>query len=94
MTGEPPFSANNRELLYRKILNSQPEYDTDNFDNDCIDLIKKMLDKDYKNRINIESVKKHKFFKDINFNEVEQMKFKCPIMTYLKKKFDINKIHD
>jgi len=40
-----------------------------------------MLDKDYKNRINIENVKKHKFFKDINYDEVEHMKPKCPIMT-------------
>jgi len=42
MTGNPPFVSSNRDVLYRKILNSEPVFE-EGFDKDACDLIKNIL---------------------------------------------------
>lgn len=53
MTGNPPFVSNNKDLLYRKIINCNPEYDYDNQDANAISLINEMLSKKQNERPDI-----------------------------------------
>jgi len=94
MTGNPPFVSNNKDLLYRKIINCQPEFNEDKQDIDSINLIKAMLSKKHNERPDIKAVIGHEFFKSVDWKKVHEMSMPSPIQAYLTEKFDINKIHD
>lgn len=94
MYGTPPFNSQNKDLLYRKIINCEPEYDEDNNDPEAVDLIKFILIKKQSDRPNIQAIKEHSFFKDLDWDKVKKMQYECPIKDYLENKFNINRIHN
>ena len=92
LTGYPPFLGDNEEEVFQNILDKEinlnvPELKT--VSDSCKDLINKLLNKDYKNRIKDEEALKHEFFKTgINVSNLLKGKFKEN--TEILKKFFIN----
>lgn len=59
---------------------------------ELIDLIKKCLQKDPKNRIgytNTDEILEHPWFKEVNWEDVKNLKVEPPIKPEIKDKFDI-----
>ena len=60
--------------IYRKIINTKPKY-PDGFDNNLKSLIKHLLRRDLSKRFGnlkdgAKDIKEHRFFEDINFDEL------------------------
>jgi len=70
LTGAPPFEDDNRINLYNKILHAVPDLKHPNISVPAADLLKRMLEKDPKDRIRAEEIKKHLFFKTIDFTKL------------------------
>ncbi|KAK8875949.1 hypothetical protein M9Y10_006127 [Tritrichomonas musculus] len=61
--GNLPFENQNYSLLFHLITSSNPPFpNSDRISNNLVDLIKKLLIKDPKQRISIEEIKQHPFF--------------------------------
>ena len=82
ISGAPPFYNQDENLMYKNISENKlmfPEF----FSEELKDLLKKMLDKNPKNRIGIENdksdLKNHEFFRDINWDDIMQKKIKPPV---------------
>ena len=70
VTGFPAYNASSIKALYEKIKKNQINFRVSGLHGDIKDLIEKMLTKDYEERITLEEIKKHPYFKDIDFNKV------------------------
>jgi serine/threonine protein kinase len=69
MTGAPPFRHKNDNILYKKILNDQlriPSY----VSQAAATLIRSLLNRDEQKRLKVDSIKKHRFFRAINWEKV------------------------
>ena len=92
LTGYPPFLGDNEEEVFQNILNNEINLNTPELKNvseSCKDLINKLLNKDYKERIKAEEALKHNFFSTgINVSNLLKGKFKEN--TEILKKFFIN----
>ena len=92
LTGYPPFLGDNEEEVFQNILNNEINLNTPELKNvseSCKDLINKLLNKDYKERIKAEEALKHDFFSTgINVSNLLKGKFKEN--TEILKKFFIN----
>ena len=82
ISGAPPFYNQDENLMYKNISENKlmfPEF----FSEELKDLLKKMLDKNPKNRLGIENdksdLKNHEFFRDINWDDIMQKKIKPPV---------------
>ena len=89
ISGTIPFFGNDLRTLYNNIAKKQllfPEF----FSDTIKDLLKKLLEKNPKKRIGVtEDIKKHKFFKDIEWNELEFKRIKPPCdLVKIKKKYE------
>ena len=68
--------------IYRKIINTKPRY-PDGFDSKLKSLVKHLLRRDLSKRFGnlkdgAEDIKGHRFFEDINFNDLLDRKLKSP----------------
>ena len=68
--------------IYRKIINTKPRY-PDGFDSKLKSLIKHLLRRDLSKRFGnlkdgAEDIKTHRFFEDINFDDLLERKLKPP----------------
>ena len=79
-TGMPAYNAKNIESLYELIRINHINFRVPGLDGDIKDLIEKILVKDPNNRISLEDIKKHPYFKDIDFNKVLKKEY-GPIIT-------------
>ena len=70
VTGFPAFNAPNLRLLYDKIKKNQINFRISGLHGDIKDLIENMVSKDPDQRYTLEEIKKHPYFKDIDFNKV------------------------
>ena len=78
ISGTTPFYGDDLKTLYTNITRKKlmfPEY----FSDKIKDLLKKMLEKNPGKRIDLDEVKAHKFFKDIDWNELEVKSIKPPL---------------
>jgi len=75
LVGKSPFRSKLPTVVFEKIVKTCPEFPR-GFDLDAKDLVLRLLEKDPKVRIGAEEVKKHQFFKDVDWDEVE--KLACP----------------
>ena len=82
ISGAPPFFNQDENLMYKNISENKllfPEF----FSEELKDLLKKMLNKNPKNRIGIENdksdLKNHEFFRDINWDDIMKKKVKPPV---------------
>ena len=80
LTGYPPFEGNDEDEIFDNVLNKEPDYNIPELKNvsvNCIDLIKKLLEKDARKRIKADEALKHDFFKDgINIGNLLRGKYK------------------
>ena len=87
MSGYTPFYGNDLRTLYTNIVKKKlmfPEYFSDN----AKDLLKKLLEKNPEKRIDLDDIKKHKFFKEIDWNELELKNIKPPLdLIRMKEKY-------
>lgn len=93
MTGQTPFISDNKDMLQRKIIKSEP-YQDECMDSKIVEFVKYALIKDQFERPDIYELKKQPLFNDIDWTKVSQLKYESPIMNQLNNKFDINRIHD
>lgn len=82
LAGYPPFQDDDPMNIYRKIINTKPKY-PDGFDSKLKSLVKHLLRRELSKRYGnlkngAEDVKGHRFFEDIDFNELLVMKYKPP----------------
>ena len=75
VTGKMAFEANYIKELYEKIKKNDIDYNHPKLTGDIKDLIMKMCAKDENDRIDLEEVKKHKYFEDIDFDKVINKKY-------------------
>jgi serine/threonine protein kinase len=70
VTGFPPHNAGNLKTLYELIKRNQINFNVATLHGNIKDLLMKILVKDPKDRITIEEIKKHPYFKEIDFGKV------------------------
>ena len=93
VTGNPPFFTQDQDLMYQNIIENKlvfHEYFSDEFK----DLLSKLLDKDPKKRIGINNdksdLKSHKFFEDINWEDLAMKKISPPLdLVDVKKEYNL-----
>ena len=69
-TGVPAYTAPNIQVLYEKIKKNRINFKISGLHGDIKDLIEKILVKNPDQRLSLEEIKKHPYFKDIDFNKV------------------------
>ena len=85
VVGHTAFNAIDINELYEKIKRNQINYNEPELHGDVKDLIKKMCAKNPDDRIELDDVKKHKYFKDIDFDKVLRKEY-GNIVTVKKRK--------
>ena len=83
--GRPPFTSRNPSGIYDKILHSRLKFPKA-IDEKAKNLIESLLVKDPEKRIGIKKIKKHEFFKDVDWKLAETKELKpsfVPMVTTL-----------
>ena len=82
VTGNPPFFTQDQDLMYQNIVENKLVFH-EYFSEEFKDLLSKLLDKDPKKRIGINNdksdLKSHKFFEDINWEDLAMKKISPPL---------------
>ncbi|CAG9330302.1 unnamed protein product [Blepharisma stoltei] len=86
-TGKTPFYHDNPYAMYDKILQENVQFAED-FDGESKDLIEKLLIKDYRERIKLNDIKRHGFFKNINWRHVEKLTLPPVYIPCITSKID------
>jgi hypothetical protein len=89
LVGIPPFYDKKNDLIESFILNKEVQYPNNvNISDTAKDLISKLLNKQSDKRLGsnngFEEIKKHEFFKDINFDDLINKKINAPYKPILK----------
>lgn len=95
LCGCPPFYNQNREVLFNLIKNSKPTFPND-ISHESIDFLSKIFTSDPKKRLGTngaEEVKKHNFFKGIDWEAIYSKKIKPPFMPRLTKIDETRYVH-
>ena len=89
VTDKPAFMAPNLDALYDKIKNNKIDFEDPKLKGDLKDLLQKILVVNPDERISIEEIKKHPYFKDISFVKVFKREY-GPIIIKKKDESEIN----
>ena len=89
VTDKPAYMAKNLDALYDKIKNNKIDFDDPKLKGDMKDLLRKILVTNPDDRITIEEIKKHPYFKDIDFTKVLKREY-GPIIIKKKDDNEIN----
>ncbi|KAJ6251048.1 camp-dependent protein kinase catalytic subunit prkx [Anaeramoeba flamelloides] len=87
LTGMPPFIAENRNEMFRAIINNEPTF-PNYVSEEASDLISGLLQKKPENRLGINGfnkVKRHDFFKKIDWVKLEKKKIAPPFKPIVKE---------
>ena len=90
VTGLPAYNAPNTRALYELIKNNYINFNVSGLFGDIKDLLEKILKKEPDERITIEEMKKHPFFKDIDFKKVIRKEYGQIIVEKKNKKKEGN----
>ncbi|ETW47985.1 AGC/AKT protein kinase [Plasmodium falciparum MaliPS096_E11] len=93
LTGELPFNNTNRNVLFESIKYQKLNYPK-NLSPKAVDLLTKLFEKNPKKRLgsggtDAQEIKKHPFFKNINWNDVLYKKVKPPFKPKLFNQLDL-----
>ena len=88
ITDRPAFMAANLDELYEKIKNNKIDFENPKLKGDMKDLLQKILKVNPDDRITIEEIKDHPYFKDIDFDKVLKREY-GPIIIK-KKESELN----
>ena len=86
VTGIPAYNAPNTRVLYELIRNNNINFNVSGLFGDVKDLLEKILIKEPDERITLEEMKNHPFFKDIDFNKVLRKEYGKIIVEKKNKK--------
>jgi serine/threonine protein kinase len=89
VTDKPAYMAPNLDALYDKIKNNKIDFDDPKLKGDMKDLLQKILVANPDDRISIEDIKKHPYFKDIDFEKVLKREY-GPIIIKKKGENEFN----
>ena len=93
LCGLPPFYVENIDQMYELIKSAPLKFPNRIILSDnAKDIIKKLLNRNVKKRLGnngIKEIKEHPFFKDIDFNLIEQKKIPAPFVPKLNEKTDV-----
>ena len=89
VTDKPAFMAPNLDALYNKIKNNIIDFNDPKLKGDLKDLLQKILVTNPDERYTLEEIKKHPYFKDIDFNKVLKKEY-GPIIIKKKDKNQFN----
>ena len=89
VTGKPAYMAENLNALHEKIKGNKIDFDDPKLTGDMKDLLQKILVANPDERITIEEIKKHPYFKDINFVKVFKKEY-GPIIIKKKDESEFN----
>ena len=97
--GIPPFFNENVETMYELITNKELRFPKKfNVSDEAKDLLRKLLVKDQKERFGnnggFDEIKKHPFFKDMDFEALEAKKIEAPFKPVLENSFDVTNFDD
>ena len=93
VTNTPAFNARNLKSLYDLIKKNKINFNVSGLNGDIKDLIEKILVKEPAKRLDIEDIKKHSYFKDIDFDKVLKKEY-GKIETVKNKKTNVQNIED
>jgi calcium-dependent protein kinase len=85
--GYPPFDGDSNKDIFRAILKSKLDFDEDEWGNisaEAKELISRLLEKDPKKRIKVDSALTHKWFKKWQDHNEEAKEFQTEYLTRLK----------
>jgi serum/glucocorticoid-regulated kinase 2 len=80
LMGDPPFYNDNIHKLYESIKVGNYRL-KDTLSEDAKSILKGLLDKDTQNRLTIKDLRKHNFFKYIDWNAIYRMDFAGLVMV-------------
>lgn len=86
LTGLPPFYNQNLHVMYERIIRAKLTF-PDYLSEDAKDLLSKMLERDPKKRIgskNAEEIKKHPFFKSIDWEKLLRREIEPPFKPIIE----------
>ena len=89
ITGVPAYNANDIQSLYQLIRANNIDFNSYVISEEARDLLGKLLAKNPEERISIEGIKKHPYFKSIDFNKVLKKEY-GPIISEKKVEDDSN----
>ena len=86
--GIPPFYSKKRQILFHNIVNKEVRFFKE-FSPVCQNLIKKLLRKDYRKRLGnkneMEDVKSHPFFRDIDWDKLLAKQIEPPYRPSMRE---------
>ncbi|CRG97095.1 rac-beta serine/threonine protein kinase, putative [Plasmodium gallinaceum] len=93
LTGNLPFNSSNRNILFERIKYENLTYPK-NISPVAVDLLKKLFEKNPNKRLgsgitDAEEIKKHPFFKSVNWDDVLNKKVKPPFKPHLFNQIDL-----
>ena len=91
VTDRPAYRAENLNQLYEKIKANQINFDLPQLNGDIKDLLQKILVANPDERISLEDIKRHPYFKDISFLKVYKKEY-GPIVIKKKDANEINQV--
>ena len=87
LTGKPPFNEKDKKKLITKIIKNEPAWSIlDDISEETVDLLKKLLMKEPKNRIEPKEIPFHQCFKKLDYEKIKARKAKPPIIPYVVEK--------
>ena len=97
--GIPPFFCENVEKMFELITKAELRFPKKfKISDEAKDFLGKLLTKNQKGRFGInggfEEIKKHPFFKGIDFKALENKKIKAPFKPVLENSFDVRNFDD
>jgi len=98
LTGNPPFTGNNRKVITERVLKAKlqlKKYLTPN----AKDLLRQLLQRSVESRLghgeeDAKAVKAHRFFKGVNWDDVMSRRTKPPFLPLLKSEDDFSHFDD
>jgi len=70
IAGYPPYLGGSDYLIFQKSQEKDPIFDSFLFSAEARELIELMLQRDFEKRISLDDVKKHPYFKDVDFDNI------------------------
>ncbi|KAJ3401423.1 Serine/threonine kinase [Chytriomyces hyalinus] len=92
--GQSPFPGDGEDQIFEAILHDDVLFPA-NMNRDAIDLLRKLLTKDPVNRLgygakDAEDIKDHAYFKDVNWEDVVQLKIPPPFFPSIRGPTDVS----
>ncbi|XP_033628770.1 ribosomal protein S6 kinase alpha-5-like [Asterias rubens] len=102
LTGASPFTVdgekNTQSEISKRILNEHPGMPS-SFSSNMKDFINRLLDKNAKKRLGsgpggVDQIKKHPFFKDLNWDDLAEKKVQPPFRPHINGELDVSNFAD